>query len=149
MNGKRRHRAADIATFSGGISDGSQGPDLASIPVTALKQVQVLRDGASAQYGSDAIAGVINFILDNSTDGGHIGVKAGSTYAGDGANYEVQAAYGVPIAGTGFFRFTAEYGAADATTRSVELGAMQDFWHPGTRTSQIPHGGAPRKSGTI
>jgi len=145
VNGKRRHRAADIATFSGGISDGSQGPDLASIPVTALKQVQVLRDGASAQYGSDAIAGVINFILDNSTDGGHIGVKAGGTYAGDGANYEVQAAYGVAIAGSGFFRFTAEYGAADATTRSVELGAMQDLLASGnTHVPSPPRWGTPK-----
>ncbi len=145
VNGKRRHRAADIATFSGGISDGSQGPDLASIPVTALKQVQVLRDGASAQYGSDAIAGVINFILDNSTDGGHIGVKAGGTYAGDGANYEVQAAYGVAIAGSGFIRFTAEYGAADATTRSVELGAMQDLLASGnTHVPSPPRWGTPK-----
>ncbi|MEP2367509.1 MAG: TonB-dependent receptor plug domain-containing protein, partial [Kangiellaceae bacterium] len=63
VNGKRRHRSAVIAFLGGGISDGAQGPDTSVIPAIALKQVEVLRDGASAQYGSDAIAGVINFVL--------------------------------------------------------------------------------------
>lgn len=63
VNGKRMHRAAVIAFLGGGISDGSQGADISTIPAIALKQVEVLRDGASSQYGSDAIAGVINFIL--------------------------------------------------------------------------------------
>jgi iron complex outermembrane receptor protein len=57
VNGKRRHRAAVISFLGGGIADGSQGPDLSVIPGIALKQVEVLRDGAAAQYGSDAIAG--------------------------------------------------------------------------------------------
>jgi iron complex outermembrane receptor protein len=63
VNGKRRHRAAVINFLGGGVSDGAQGPDISSIPSIALKQVEVLRDGAAAQYGSDAIAGVMNFIL--------------------------------------------------------------------------------------
>ena len=58
VNGKRMHRAAVIAFLGGGISDGSQGADISTIPAIALKQVEVLRDGASSQYGSDAIAGV-------------------------------------------------------------------------------------------
>lgn len=70
VNGKRRHRGADIPAFSGGITDGSQGPDISSIPTIALKEVQVLRDGAAAQYGADAVAGVINFILNDDPDGG-------------------------------------------------------------------------------
>ena len=61
VNGKRRHRAAVIAWLGNGIADGAQGPDLSTIPAIALRQVEVLRDGAAAQYGSDAIAGVINF----------------------------------------------------------------------------------------
>ncbi len=64
VNGKRQHRAAVIAFLGGGISDGSQGADISTMPAIALKQVEVLRDGASSQYGSDAIAGVINFILE-------------------------------------------------------------------------------------
>ena len=63
VNGKRRHRSAVITFLGGGLSDGAQGPDISVIPASALKQVEVLRDGAAAQYGSDAIAGVINFVL--------------------------------------------------------------------------------------
>ena len=59
VNGQRRHRAAAVITWLGnGLSDGSQGPDLAAIPALALRSIEVLRDGAAAQYGSDAIAGV-------------------------------------------------------------------------------------------
>ena len=72
VNGKRRHRAAVISFLGGGLSDGAQGPDVSVIPGIALKQVGVLRDGAAAQYGSDAIAGVINFELDDSSEGGSI-----------------------------------------------------------------------------
>ena len=63
VNGKRRHRGSIISFLGGGISDGAQGVDISAIPSMALKQVEVLRDGASSQYGSDAIAGVLNFIL--------------------------------------------------------------------------------------
>ena len=62
LNGKRRHRSAILVWF-GGVTDGTQGPDISTIPAIALRQVEVLRDGASAQYGSDAIAGVMNFLL--------------------------------------------------------------------------------------
>ena len=74
VNGKRRHRAAVIAWLGNGIADGAQGPDLSAIPSIALRQVEVLRDGAAAQYGSDAIAGVINFELKNARSGGSMGV---------------------------------------------------------------------------
>ena len=63
VNGKRRHRAAVITFLGNGVADGSQGPDVSVIPSIAIKRVEVLRDGAAAQYGSDAIAGVINFEL--------------------------------------------------------------------------------------
>ena len=61
VNGKRRHRAAVIHWLGNGLADGAQGPDLSAIPAIALKRVEILRDGAAAQYGSDAIAGVMNF----------------------------------------------------------------------------------------
>ena len=64
VNGKRRHRASNIDWVGGnGVAFGSQGPDISAIPAIALRQVEVLRDGAAAQYGSDAIAGVMNFQL--------------------------------------------------------------------------------------
>ena len=74
VNGKRRHRGATITWISDGRSDGAQGPDLSVIPGIALRQVEVLRDGASAQYGSDAIAGVINFALKDDAEGGGAGI---------------------------------------------------------------------------
>jgi len=74
LNGKRRHRSSVIAFLGGGINDGAQGPDISTIPSIALKQVEVLRDGAAAQYGSDAIAGVINFVLKDADEGGSFSV---------------------------------------------------------------------------
>lgn len=122
LNGKRRHRGAEIPSFTGGITDGSQGPDLSSIPAIALKQVQVLRDGAAAQYGSDAIAGVINFILDDSTEGGRLEVKAGETYEGDGGSYTVAGTYGISLGNSGFLRLSGEYRESDLTVRAVQRG---------------------------
>ena len=64
VNGKRRHRSSIVDWHGGnGVAFGSQGPDISAIPAIALRQVEVLRDGAAAQYGSDAIAGVLNFQL--------------------------------------------------------------------------------------
>lgn len=119
VNGKRRHRGAVISFLGGGIADGSQGVDVSSIPSLALKQVEVLRDGASSQYGSDAIAGVINFVLKDAPTGGVIEAKYGSTYDGDGDNYRLGANVGLPLGDAGFFNVTAEYGETDGTVRSV------------------------------
>ena len=72
VNNKRRHRASVIVWSAGGISDGSHGADVSTIPGMALKSVEVLRDGAAAQYGSDALAGVINFKLKDASEGGSV-----------------------------------------------------------------------------
>ncbi len=137
VNGKRRHRAAVIAWLGNGISDGAQGPDISVIPSIALRQVEVLRDGAAAQYGSDAIAGVINFQLKDASSGGSIEVRSGQfqdsnpgsdggfggqyTFAGDkGMSYAVSANFGMPMGENGFFNLSMEYGAADPTSRSVQ-----------------------------
>ncbi len=97
VNGKRRHRASVIAFQGGGINDGAQGPDISVIPSIALKQVEVLRDGAAAQYGSDAIAGVMNFQLKDSAEGGSISVSHGEYYEGDGATTTVAGNVGMPL----------------------------------------------------
>ena len=86
VNGKRRHRSSVIAWFAG-VTDGAQGPDISTIPSIALRQVEVLRDGASAQYGSDAIAGVINFLLKDDRSGGSLEFNTGTYRAGDGDAY--------------------------------------------------------------
>lgn len=120
MDGKRRHRGANVATFSGGNTDGSQGPDISSIPAIALKRVEVLRDGAAAQYGSDAIAGVINFILDDSPEGSTTRAKYATTYDGDGDRYQLAGTFGLPLGDSGFVRFSGEYSEQDESTRAIQ-----------------------------
>ena len=119
VNGKRRHRGSIISFLGGGISDGAQGVDLASIPGLALKQVEVLRDGASSQYGSDAIAGVLNFILRDDSEGFEIVARAGSTFDDDGENYMIAANLGLPLGDRGFVNITGEMREVDGTVRSV------------------------------
>ncbi|WP_445773183.1 TonB-dependent receptor plug domain-containing protein [Shewanella sp.] len=120
VNGKRRHRASVIAFQGGGINDGAQGPDISVIPGVALKQVEVLRDGAAAQYGSDAIAGVMNFVLKDDSDGGSITVSQGEYYEGDGAATTIDGNLGLPLSDDGFVNISAQYKTADATSRSVQ-----------------------------
>lgn len=120
VNGKRMHRASVIAFLGGGISDGSQGPDISVIPSIAIKQLEVLRDGASSQYGSDAIAGVLNFILKDAPDGGTVSAQWGETYEGDGDKYSIAGNVGIPLGEAGFVNLSAEYGESDATSRSVQ-----------------------------
>jgi iron complex outermembrane receptor protein len=120
VNGKRRHRAAVIAFTGGGINDGSQGVDISVIPSIALKQVEVLRDGAAAQYGSDAIAGVMNFVLKNTADGGSLEVKYGEYYEGDGSSITVAGNVGMPLTDEGFINLSFQAKNADGTSRSVQ-----------------------------
>ena len=116
VNSKRRHRSALVSI--GG--SGTQGPDLSTIPSIALKNIEVLRDGASAQYGSDAIAGVINFILKDADDGFSVSIDSGEFSEGDGAQTTVQANLGLPLGESGFINISAEISEADATSRSEQ-----------------------------
>jgi iron complex outermembrane receptor protein len=120
INGKRRHRAAVIYWLGNGVADGAQGPDISAIPSIALKQVEVLRDGAAAQYGSDAIAGVMNFILKDDTEGLSLEAKVGEYGEGDGQAYSIAANIGLPMGDDGFANFSFEYGESDATDRSIQ-----------------------------
>ena len=119
VNGKRRHRGSIISFLGGGISDGAQGVDMSAIPALALKQVEVLRDGASSQYGSDAIAGVLNFLLRDDAEGFEVLARYGSTYEEDGENYMVSANLGLPLGENGFLNITGEYRDVEGTIRSV------------------------------
>lgn len=120
INGKRRHRAAVIYWIGNGVANGAQGPDIATIPSIALRQVEVLRDGASAQYGSDAIAGVLNFQLKDASSGGSVEVRSGQFAEGDGTGSSVAGNMGFGMGENGFFNFSFEYGQSDATDRSVQ-----------------------------
>ena len=120
VNGKRRHRGAVITWIGNGVSDGAQGPDISAIPSIALRQVEVLRDGAAAQYGSDAIAGVLNFLLKDARSGGSLELHTGGYAAGDGETYTVAGNVGLPLGRTGFANLSMEYGNASPTSRSVQ-----------------------------
>ena len=120
VNGKRRHRAAVITWIGNGVSDGAQGADVSAVPAIALRQVEVLRDGASAQYGSDAIAGVVNLQLRDDRSGGRMEVRGGGFGDGDGEAWTVAGNVGLPLGRTGFANLSAEYGNSNPTSRSVQ-----------------------------
>ena len=125
VNGKRRHRGAVINWYANAVAEGSQGPDLAAIPAIALERVEVLRDGASAQYGSDAIAGVLNFQLKDDYRGFALETKVGSfqdgsgRFLGDGELFSIAGNVGVGTENA-WANLSVEYGNSSETIRSVQ-----------------------------
>lgn len=117
VNGKRRHQQA-LVNVQQTIGRGSAGTDINAIPVSSIDRVEVLRDGASAQYGSDAISGVINIILRNQTDETLTSWELGQTYEGDGEVMHGGLNTGWKIGETGYFNLTAEYRDRGETNRA-------------------------------
>ncbi len=116
VNGKRRHTTALVNLF-GARNRGNTGTDLNSLPVLAIDRVEVLRDGAAAQYGSDAIAGVMNIVLKR--DKGCEGLAGYGKYtAGDGVNQLYSAYCGIEMGDGGIFSVTTEYGNRGRSDRS-------------------------------
>ena len=147
VNGKRRHRAAIIHWFTNGVFDGSQGPDLSVIPSIAIRHAEVLHDGASAQYGSDAIAGVMNFVLKNAASGGSMQFGAGGYAAGDGQSLTFAANAGLPLGEGGFANLSIEYGNSAPTSRSVQRYDAQQLIANGNTQVRSPTAqiwGSPR-----
>ena len=138
VNGKRRHRASVITWLGGGVSDGSHAPDISVIPAIALDRVEVLRDGAAAQYGSDAIAGILNFKLREDREGLEVHTSYGQTYHGDGDKVQVAANLGLPLTENGFANFSFEFMNADETSRSVQRGDAQGFIEAGNEHVRQP-----------
>ncbi len=164
INGKRRHRTAVITWYGNGLADGSQGPDIALIPGLALEQAEVLRDGAAAQYGSDAIAGVMNFVLKDDRSGGSIEVKTGGNLMGDTSNrvdrgvlpgdgdmYSISANVGLPLGEEGFVNLTGEFGNTLPTDRSVQRDDARALIASGNTSVREPAQiwGAPEVSNEI
>jgi len=116
VNGKRRHSTA-LMHVNGSIGRGTAGVDLNAIPSASIARIEVLRDGAAAQYGSDAIAGVINVVLKDQTETIDPFLQWGSTYKGDGDQTVASVNAGFPI-GDGFFNVTGEYRNRDRTNRA-------------------------------
>ncbi len=150
VNGKRRHRAAVIALLGAGISGGSQGPDLSAIPAIALDRLEVLRDGASAQYGSDAIAGIMNFVLREDSQGSVVEAKWGRHFEGDGDALTIAANVGLPLSDVGFANLSFEWKESDPTSRSTQRGDAQGLIDAGNTDVRRPAAqiwGAPAISG--
>lgn len=127
INGKRRHNMAWLRVLDGVIGYGTGGTDLGAIPSTALSRVEVLRDGAAAQYGSDAIAGVINLQLRDDADSGEFTFQGG---AGGGNGSRIGAAFngGTSLGDGGFFNVTAEWYKEEPLNRNGGNGGVDpDF----------------------
>ena len=125
INGKRRHQASLINLY-GTRGRGNSGTDLNTIPISAIKRIELLRDGASAQYGSDAIAGVINIVLKDTDDNLSVNSTLGFNNSNtnsffpnkiDGFTYKLALNYGTKIAKNGFINFTTEALSLDNTIR--------------------------------
>ncbi len=118
VNGKRRHLSA-LVNVNGTIGRGSSAVDLNAIPVSSIARVEVLRDGASAQYGSDAIAGVVNIVLKGSEKGGSLVLDVGQYSAGDGRQYQLAGDAGVGFGdGRGFVHVAGQVTRQDETDRA-------------------------------
>ena len=118
INGKRRHQQA-LVNVQQTIGRGSAGTDINAIPLSAIQSIEVLRDGAAAQYGSDAIAGVINIILKKGAGNGTLSASAGTTHEGDGDTYSASANRGFALgADGGYLNLSVEARKRDETNRA-------------------------------
>jgi iron complex outermembrane receptor protein len=166
VNGKRRNASAYVSGANGGGFPGHAWADLSLIPVAAIDHIEVLRDGASAIYGSDAIAGVINVILKSQASGGSASIESGESYDGDGARTTVRANLGLPWGEDGFINLSAEntrqhsairpriyrdgylsYPAVDANGNLVALGTYNSL--PAGATANPAEAGRNAKANQI
>src|SRR5947208_5629026 len=161
VNGKRRHSSA-LVHVNGTFGRGTVGVDLNAIPTAAIERIEVLRDGASAQYGSDAIAGVINIVLKQQAEHLDLTTTAGTTAGGksvwdigsahDGDQIRSEVDYGFKVGDRGFFNVAGEYLNRDATSRAAPYSNNDIFRGVTTQTgtdSALAVNGPPRQDFTI
>jgi iron complex outermembrane receptor protein len=144
VNGKRRHRSALVQFFAPAAGNGAHGVDIGMIPSLAVKRVEVLRDGASSQYGSDAIAGVMNFILKDAPEGGQVQAQWGEYFDGE-QSMRVGANIGLPIGDMGFVNATIDWVDNDALSRGIQRPDAQALIDSGVQGvgADAPFGDAP------
>ena len=144
VDGKRRHRSALVQFFAPAAGNGAHAPDVGMIPAIALKRVEVLRDGAASQYGSDAIAGVINFVTKDASEGGAVELQYGQHYDGE-SNIKLAVNKGLAIGEDGFANISLEYVDNDALSRGVIRADAQELLNNGVKGvgTDSPFGDAP------
>jgi iron complex outermembrane receptor protein len=144
VNGKRRHRSALVQFFAPAAGNGSHGVDLAMIPSIALKNIEVLRDGAAAQYGSDAIAGVMNLQLKDDSEGGTVEVHYGQFFEGEQST-KIAANGGFALGDNSFLNLSFESINNDALSRGIQRPVGQALIDAGVPNvgADSPFGDAP------
>jgi iron complex outermembrane receptor protein len=144
VNGKRRHRSALVQFFAPAAGNGAHGVDIGMIPSIALSNIQVLRDGAAAQYGSDAIAGVMDFKLKDASEGGQVQVQYGEFFEGEQST-KVAANGGFALGADGFLNLSFESIDNDALSRGIQRPVGQGLIDAGVPNvgADSPLGDAP------
>ena len=144
VNGKRRHQAS-LIHINTSVGRGTAGTDMNAIPAASIKRIEVLRDGAAAQYGSDAIAGVINIVLDDAAEGGTFSVSQGEYTEGDGATTNVNFSKGFALGSSGFLNAAFNFRDRDFTNRAGLHGSCQFPGCSDTDGNGIIDSGDPRE----
>lgn len=137
INGKRKNMSALLYTQTS-PGRGETGADISAIPQDAIERVEILRDGASAQYGSDAIAGVMNIILKKNTNGGSATLRTGVTGKGDGKMFGISINNGSTVGDKGFINYTIDFSKVGLANRPGILNAQDEasFWGVPVATTQ-------------
>ncbi len=117
VNGKRQHQSS-LLNVNGSVGRGTSGVDINTIPIGAVDRVEVLRDGAAAQYGSDAIAGIVNIVLKGYGYASRASATYGATADGDGRVRDLEVFHSIPLRGDGFVNLTAELSDRGPTNRA-------------------------------
>ncbi|TWX74014.1 TonB-dependent receptor plug domain-containing protein [Colwellia sp. C1TZA3] len=124
INGRRRHQAS-LIHINTSVGRGTAGTDMNAIPAASIKRIEVLRDGAAAQYGSDAIAGVINIVLNDASEGGKVAVSYGEYSEGDGETTNVDLTKGFNLGDNGYLNTTLNFRDRGLTNRAGLHGSCQ------------------------
>jgi len=144
VDGKRRHRSSVLQFFAPAAGNGAQGSDIGLLPSIAMKRVEVLRDGAASQYGSDAIAGVINFVTKDASEGGQVNVQFGQYYEGE-QTYKIGVNKGFNLNDRGFVNVSLEVQDNEALSRGFQRPDAQAIIESGVVGvgADSPYGDAP------
>jgi iron complex outermembrane receptor protein len=136
INGKRKNLSA-LVYVQTSPGRGETGADISAIPTDAIERVEILRDGASAQYGSDAIAGVMNIILKKNTNGGSATLRTGVTGEGDGETYGLSINNGSTVGDKGFVNYTIDFSKTEMSNRPGTVDADGEYRYWGGTTAGV------------